>query len=358
VPFSISGKNKINTKMKKLISFLFATVVSFSLLAQEWDREPYQVQNFSGSFSNLEVKTSGGSITVKGGQSGNAKVEVYIRSGNYDTKLSRSEIERKLTEDYELKIIQDGSTLRVIAKRKKNNNDWKNSISISFAVYVPENIASDLSTSGGNISISALTGKQVFTTSGGNLVCKQLKGDIKGTTSGGNISIEDSNDDIYLTTSGGNISAENCSGNITITTSGGNLNLEDLAGNIKATTSGGNVNGERIKGDLRTATSGGNVDLEELSASVDASTSGGSVTVEIKELGKYVKLSNSSGRIDLTLPSNKGLTLDLRGSKINTTLKGNFDGKVEDSRIKGNLNGGGIPVTVDAGSGRVSINWK
>jgi hypothetical protein len=344
--------------MKKLISLLFTTVVSFSLLSQDWDNEPYQVQTFSGSFNNLEVKTSGGNITVKGGQSGTAKVEVYIRSGNYDTKLSKSDIEKKLTEDYELKIIQDGSTLRAIAKRKKNNIDWKKSISISFTVYVPENIASDLSTSGGNISISALTGKQVFTTSGGNLVCKQLKGDIKGTTSGGNISIEDSKDNIYLTTSGGNISAENCSGNITITTSGGNLEMDDLDGTIKSTTSGGNVNGERIKGELKASTSGGNVDLEELSASVDASTSGGSVSVEIKELGKYVKLSNSSGRIDLTLPANKGVTMDVRGSKINTSLSGNFDGKIEDTRIKGTLNGGGIPVTVDAGSGRVSINWK
>ncbi len=344
--------------MKKLISFLFATVVSFSLLAQEWDREPYQVQNFNGSFSNLEVKTSGGSITVKGGQSGNAKVEVYIRSGNYDSKLSKSDIEKKLTEDYELKMVQDGNTLRLTAKRKNKNNDWKNSISISFAVYVSENISSDLSTSGGNISISALNGKQVFTTSGGNLVCKQLKGDIKGTTSGGNISIEDSRDNIYLTTSGGNISAENCTGNITISTSGGNLEMDDLDGTIKSTTSGGNVNGERIKGELKTSTSGGNVDLDELSCSVDAATSGGGVTVEIKELGKYVKLSNSSGRIDLTMPSNKGITLDIRGSKINSSLSGNFDGKIEDTRIKGTLNGGGIPVTVDAGSGRVSIDWK
>ena len=344
--------------MKKLISLLFTTAISISLLAQEWDKEPYQVQNFSGTIKNLEVKTSGGNITVKGGQTGNAKVEVYIRSGNYKKEISRSEIERKLTEDYELKMVQEGNALIITSKRKKNNNDWKESLSISFAVFVPENTASTLSTSGGNISISALNGKQVFTTSGGNLVCKELKGDIQGSTSGGNITIEDSRDNIRLTTSGGNIAAENCSGNITLSTSGGNLNLEELDGMIKATTSGGNVNGETIKGELKTSTSGGNVDLEDISASVDASTSGGSMQVEIKELGKYVTLRNSSGRIELTLPSNKGVTLDIRGSKINTSLSGNFEGKIEDTRIKGTLYGGGIPVTVDAGSGRVSIEWK
>jgi DUF4097 and DUF4098 domain-containing protein YvlB len=344
--------------MKKLIGFLFTTVISLSLLSQEWDKEPYQVQNFSGTIKNLEVKTSGGNITVKGGQTGNTKVEVYIRSANYKKEISRSEIERKLTEDYELKMVQEGTALIITSKRKKNNYDWKEGLSISFAVYVPENTASNLSTSGGNISISAVTGKQVFTTSGGNLVCKSLKGDIQGTTSGGNISIEDSRDNIRLTTSGGNIAAENCSGNITISTSGGNLNLEELDGMIKASTSGGNVTGETIKGELTASTSGGNVDLEDLSASVDASTSGGNMSVEIKELGKYVTLRNSSGRIELSLPSQKGVTLDIRGSKINTSLSGNFDGKIEDTRIKGTLYGGGIPVTVDAGSGRVSIDWK
>ena len=177
----------------------------------------------------------------------------------------------------------------------------------------------------------------MFTTSGGIWFAKQLKGDINGTTSGGNITIEDSRDNIQLNTSGGNISAENCSGNITISTSGGNLDLEDLDGIIKAKTSGGNVNGEKIKGELKASTSGGNVDLEELSASVDASTSGGSMNVEIKELGKYITLKNSSGRIELTLPSNKGVTMDIRGSKINTSLSGNFDGKIEDTRIKGIL---------------------
>ena len=80
--------------------------------------------------------------------------------------------------------------------------------------------------------------------------------------------------------------------------------------------------------------------------------------LKLKNLGKYVTLKNSSGRIELTLPSNKGVTLDIRGSKINTSLSGNFEGKIEDTRIKGTLNGGGIPVTVDAGSGRVSIEWK
>jgi hypothetical protein len=38
--------------------------------------------------------------------------------------------------------------------------------------------------------------------------------------------------------------------------------------------------------------------------------------LKIKELGKYVKISNSGGGIDLQLPKNKGVDLDLSGAEI------------------------------------------
>ena len=74
-------------------------------------------------------------------------------------------------------------------------------------------------------------------------------------------------------------------------------------------------------------------------------------------MGKYVKISNSAGNIALTLPRNKGLDLDLSGEIANTTFD-NFNGKVGDREVKGKLNGGGVPVTVDANSGRVRLELK
>jgi hypothetical protein len=42
-------------------------------------------------------------------------------------------------------------------------------LSISFKVFVPKNTSTDLSTSGGSISLTNLTGEQKFSTSGGSL---------------------------------------------------------------------------------------------------------------------------------------------------------------------------------------------
>jgi DUF4097 and DUF4098 domain-containing protein YvlB len=143
-----------------------------------------------------------------------------------------------------------------------------------------------------------------------------------------------------------------------LATSGGSLHLENLTGDINASTSGGSVIGKTIQGELSAHTSGGNVRLEDLSCSLETSTSGGHIDVAIKEFGKYVTITNSGGNINLQIPNNKGIDLKLRGDKINTATLTNFSGSVEDDEIDGKLNGGGVPVTVRAGSGRIKLAMK
>jgi len=71
---------------------------------------------------------------------------------------------------------------------------------------------------------------------------------------------------------------------------------------------------------------------------------------------KYVKLTNSGGRIDLDLPSGKGFDLDIRGSKVKTTTLTNYSGSVTEGRLNGKLNGGGSSVEID-NSGSVNLSF-
>jgi len=169
--------------------------------------------------------------------------------------------------------------------------------------------------------------------------------------------LDDSKDDIDLTTSGGNVTANNCSGELKLVTSGGTIELNGLKGSIDAVTSGGNVRGKSIEGDLKAHTSGGNVHLNDLACSLESSTSGGNLDISFSSFGKYVKLNNSWGNITLAFPKNKGVDLDLSGRISNTRFE-NFDGKIDEDRVKGKLNGGGIPVSADASSGRIKIELK
>jgi uncharacterized protein YggU (UPF0235/DUF167 family) len=329
------------------------------LFAQEKNQTPYLTKSLANeSISNVEVKTSGGSISVAGVAASEARVEVYVNANNNNGKeISKEEIQERL-ENYDLNITVSNSKVSAIAKPKERNMDWKKSLSISFKVYAPKNINSDLATSGGSISLKDLSGSQSFATSGGSLHIDNLSGETDGKTSGGSIHVTNSKDDIKLATSGGSIHADNCTGNIRLATSGGSLNLSDLSGNIEANTSGGTVNGNNIKGELSTNTSGGSIRLRDMMCSLETSTSGGSINVGIKEFGKYLKINNSSGSIDLDIPGNKGVDLSLSGQRISVPTLQNFNGKVEKEEVEGKLNGGGIPVTVRAGSGRINLTMK
>jgi DUF4097 and DUF4098 domain-containing protein YvlB len=344
--------------MKKTWILLFFCFAMGELVAQDWKKEPYLTKSLAGAGINrVVVSTSGGNISVQEGP--NERAEVFLAPNNYrsSSSISREELKARLDEYYDLELRLDGKTLYASAKPKKNIKNWDRAVSVSFVVYVSSAVSTKLNTSGGNISISGLTGNQDFTTSGGNLQLERLKGTIKGRTSGGNITAKGVSDQVDLTTSGGNITVTEGKGTMTFSTSGGNVTLQGLDGKVSASTSGGNVKGEQVRGDLTASTSGGSIRFTQLRCALNASTSGGNIDVVFQELTGDIRLSNSGGSIGLTVPSGKGMDIHLRGSRVKTGTLSNFSGKVEEDEIVGKVNGGGYLVSAK-GNGSVTLTMQ
>ncbi len=347
--------------MKKYLLVLFIACQACVALAQDSNKTPYETKSLANdAIKDVYVETSGGSIAVSGAAGEAPRVEIYVH-GNNNTELSHEEIQKRLDADYEVEVSVSNHEVHAIAKRKHEggmNWDWRKQLNISFKIFVPKEVNTHLGTSGGSIHLDNLSGDENFSTSGGSLHVEALTGTIKGETSGGSIEVSNSGDNINLETSGGSITASNCRGKIKLETSGGSLHLDDLKGSINANTSGGSVRANNIEGELITGTSGGSVNLTQLSCSLDASTSGGSMNVELNHVGKYVKLDVSGGHVDLKLPSNQGLNLNLSAEKINPSSSvSNFTGEWNKDHVKGTVNGGGIPVSVDA-SGHLDVSFN
>ncbi len=346
--------------MKKYFFFLSMALSFLAVNAQNKSEKAYLTKSFSGeSINHVVSETSGGNITVTAAGASESRVEVFVNpNNNWQKSLSDDEIKRRIDEDYDLNVSIDNNKLTATAKPKHRITDWKRSLSFSFKIYVPKTAQTDLLTSGGNIELTGLAGKKDFTTSGGNLVLNDIEGKTKGTTSGGNIYLRNSKDDVDLTTSGGNIDAENSSGNISISTSGGSIRIDNLKGTIKVGTSGGNIRGNGVDGDLSASTSGGNISLQSLNCSLNTSTSGGNIDVSMNSIGKFVSIHNSAGRVNLQIPKNAAVDLKLSAMKISTGTMENFKGNSSKDEVDGALNGGGIPVTVDAGSGKINLEFN
>jgi DUF4097 and DUF4098 domain-containing protein YvlB len=294
---------------------------SLGLRAQSPDEKPYLVKSFpADGFKSLRMLTSGGNVTVTGQSSGEARIEMYVRASNWDDKLSDAEIKERLEKYYEVEISKDATSVNATAKRRQDVK-WaqENGLSISFRAYVPMGVATDLKTSGGNVSMENLNGQQTAATSGGNIEVKNVKG------------------------------------NATVRTSGGNIEVDGFNGTLDAITSGGNIEAEDAKGGLKLRTSGGNLELSSVSGNLEAQTSGGNIEARITELGERISLTTSSGDVDVKMPLDQGMDLDLKGNEVKINMK-NFKGVVEDDRVQGKLNGGGIPVTISTSSGNVDVN--
>lgn len=299
--------------------FMLWAISTAKAMQQEGD-EPYRVEDFSVTPpGELQVKTSGGHITVKGSESNGVRVEMYVYKDGEALSPSDTGLD-----DYDITIDRSGNEVRAIAKRT-NGSDWKfwknNDLSVSFVVYTPHNMSTQLHTSGGHIKATGLNGEQTIKTSGGHLELANLKGTVNARTSGGHIS------------------------------------LRDVTGNIHANTSGGHIEAYNTEGQLYVSTSGGHIDLENIAGTVEASTSGGSISAEIIKMGEFARLRTSGGSVNITVPANIGLDLDLHGSRVVSQLE-NFSGSMEDDDIEGSVNGGGPLLSARTSGGAVRISFN
>jgi len=320
----------MTTRKTYITKITIAFIISFLLMIwairtadafQHGNEDPYRVEEFSvNQPGQLNVKTSGGHITVKGSNTNRVRVEMVVSADGDALTPADTDLE-----GFEITIAQSGNTINAKAEWE-NSSSWKfweddNDISISFVVYTPTEMSTNLKTSGGHIETSGLVGTQQIKTSGGHLDLADLEGTVDARTSGGHIDIANVSGKINARTSGGHIDAKNTEGTLTIRTSGGHINLENIAGDI------------------------------------EARTSGGSISADITKMGQFARLRTSGGNVDIFVPRNVGLNLDLDGSRVRTKLT-NFSGSMEDDEVEGTINGGGATLSARTSGGTVSVSYQ
>jgi hypothetical protein len=149
---------KIN--LMKNFKFFFSILLITGVISQlaasglNIQDQPYLSKEFTlEGKGNLEVRTSGGSIAVKGTNSNKVVVEMFVRRNGKNVDPQDAEV-RKLLEEYNININKSGNKVSAISERKGNNwGNGRNNLSISFNVSVPETMSCNLNTSGGSINI-------------------------------------------------------------------------------------------------------------------------------------------------------------------------------------------------------------
>ncbi|MBC8043659.1 MAG: DUF4097 family beta strand repeat protein [Rhizobacter sp.] len=266
----------------------------------------------------LEVDTDAGSIAITGSNSNEVSVTVRVRASD------------EITKNFLISAEQKGDDVRVNGKIKggtKQGGRWGYSIDAEFIVAVPRNYNLKLSTSGGSIDITGITGK------------------LKGNTSGGGITVKDITGETDMQTSGGSMRAEKITGNLNLETSGGSIRLND------------------VRGDVAVETSGGGIEMDEVEGKIRAETSGGGISISLRGENKGIYAETSAGGIDLTLPKNTKGTIDAQTSVGQivcemTVMNARRDEDLLHGSLRGDINGGGNKIHAHTSAGSVRIKTR
>jgi DUF4097 and DUF4098 domain-containing protein YvlB len=259
----------------------------------------------------LTLKTDEGSVRVSGTSGSEVSVVADMRGKQRDV------------DDFEITAEQSGSGVDVIGRSKQSHHWFWNSVDLEvhYTVTVPASYNVRLNTSGGDLEI------------------RDLKGTVRGETSGGTISVSGIQGDVDANTSGGDVRAENVTGALRMETSGGDISLSAIVGQVDVSTSGGSI---RING---------------VDGGVKAETSGGNVEVRIKGSNRGVYAETSGGNIDILIGKNVAASIDAEtsGGEVVCDLPITLSGKMDPTRVRGNVNGGGNTIHAHTSGGNVHI---
>ena len=289
----------------------------------------------------LVVEVDFGSIEVIPGENDKVVLDAHRK-----IQASSKEKEQEYFAAAPITITTEGDKVivRAIAKHESIGRQlWKmmgrTRTEARYKLRVPANFETDLETSGGNVSVSGLTGNLKADTSGGDLNFTGIQGEINGDTSGGDIVAKD------------------CNGATTLDTSGGRIEVTGGRGKLSVDTSGGNVTVLNRVGDTKVESSGGKLRLGHISGKLTAATSGGSVSAILPSpVGGDVRLETSGGSITVVTPPNAALTIDAEtsaGSVRSDLPVANM--KRDDDSLRGTINGGGTKLVLRSSAGSINI---
>ncbi len=175
---------------------------------------------------------------------------------------------------------------------------WATSTIEILTLYIPKQFNLELSTAGGDVTITDnMSGSVKVHTAGGDISFRNITGQVKASTSGGDITLGTIKGDGYLSSAGGEFRIDEISGNAEINTAGGDITIKKIGKNLTVSTAGGNITVNSVGEELEANTGGGDIYIGYVGKSASMNSGGGSIT--IKQGKGDIEVTTGSGDIFL-----------------------------------------------------------
>jgi DUF4097 and DUF4098 domain-containing protein YvlB len=271
---------------------------SSAVLAQSSDHEWQKVYAVGGGAASLTVETGDSGLEIH--SCGDCKeIRVHVESTQ---NLS----------EYVIEEHQEGDHVSFTIKEKPHTFrvQWNASRRTKVSVETPAKLDLDAKVADGNLSAQDLTGKVQVRAGDGSVELNNIKGDV------------------HLVASDGSVSLHNAIGTVDARGSDGSMKIDGQFSMVQLETSDGNLDFTLAPG-------------SQLTAASRIKSSDGRVSIRLPQtLSADMDVATGDGHLNCTLP----LTMD----HYNSRESGGH-------HLHGHLNSGGVPFSIHASDGNVSI---
>lgn len=342
--------------MKKAIIAILAFPMLISLGANGRSDAPVRREEDSAvyPFAADELLTvdlrTGGSLTVMGEDSREARIEILRRGDAVDQAV--------------LTMERTGGGLSIGSYYL---TDRGGSGGIDITVRLNNSARIKLETLGGDVGLQNLDGTFQGKTLGGDIVLENLSGRVDLETLGGDITLSDTRlagrvktlgGDVRIAGNNGALDADTLGGKVTIVDSetgeapmgeeGKPVVMDSLGGNIKVDLAPDGIRAKTLGGDIRVGkadlfarveTLGGDITLSGVNGYIEAQTMGGEIRARIIGSGdgkdRHAHLSSLGGDLELAVPENLDMTVEItleisKKGRRNYRINTDFDLAIEE----------------------------
>jgi hypothetical protein len=283
--------------------------------------------------AKVDLSTGSGTVHVRTGGSGQVEISAHIKVTNWfggDGEQKVQEIEKNPP------IQQSGNDIRI---GHSDDSELFHNVSISYELVVP-----------------AETQLRSHTGSGSQTI-EGLQGEVEIETGSGGLKISDIGNTVRAETGSGDVEIRGVKGNVRVKTGSGSIRADDIGGGFDGQTGSGHIVLEQTApGAVRAETGSGGMELRGVKGSLEATAGSGTITAEGDPTGAWMVHSGSGG-IHLKLGSGAAFDLDAHTSSgsISVSQPVTVQGAMGKRELRGKVNGGGISVEVETGSGNIEI---
>ena len=260
----------------------------------------------ANAIKSMTVTTVSGDVRVTGDATGHATVEVLAKGPN-NQSLSATEIQRRLDKYYRIITELNGSQLLVKVEFKQNNIRNKEGLLLKFVLHTPERADAEIHTVSGDVAINGAKGVGVSTTSG-DIDVTALAGKADLSSVSGDIDAHRINGQLGASTTSGDITAREVETLMEAKSVSGDIQVSagTIANDTRVKTVSGDV-GIRIKEHadltLSLSTLSGDFDLNQLGdiqyktkskRAIEATVGKGGKTLRVKTISGDIKISHNN----------------------------------------------------------------